>query len=137
MNPNGTLNTKVPKDFQGLDRFEARKRLIATLEASGQVASIESYQTQLPFGDRSNTLLEPRITHQWFVRMKKLAINALEAVRRKEVEFHPPFWESTYQHWLDNIEDWCISRQLWWGHHAYLVGMTTKAMLMWARTKRM
>ena len=116
MNPNGTLNTKVPKDFQGLDRFEARKRLIATLEASGQVTSIESYKTQLPFGDRSNTLLEPRITHQWFVRMKDLAINALEAVRRKEVEFHPPFWESTYQHWLDNIEDWCISRQLWWGH---------------------
>ena len=122
------INENAPPVYQGLDRFEARKRILADLEAQGLLIETKKHKLMVPRGDRTNAIIEPMLTDQWFVAMSKpapegtftpgksIAQRALEVVDSGEVKFVPEYWTSTYRHWLDNIQDWCISRQLWWGH---------------------
>ena len=118
MNLDGTIsnNNFIPKNLRGLDRFEARKIIIHELEKLGQVEKIEDYTIQLPIGDRSKSVLEPMITDQWFVKTKEIAQDAIQAVETDKIKFVPKNWEKTYFEWMYNIQDWCISRQIWWGH---------------------
>ena len=102
--------------LDGLDRFEARKRIVALLEERELLVQVEPHTHVVPHGDRSNAVIEPYLTDQWYVNVKPLAERALDAVRRGKTRFVPENWEKTYFHWLENIEPWCISRQLWWGH---------------------
>ena len=102
--------------YAGLDRFEARTRVVADLEALGLVEKIDEYAHSVGFSDRTDVPVEPFLSDQWFVSMKQLAEPALEAVRAGEIRFHPERWTRTYEHWMTNIRDWTISRQLWWGH---------------------
>ena len=106
----------APKKFHGMDRFEARKVLLKDLEKENFLVSEKEYESTLPYGDRSDQILEPLLTDQWYVDAKTLAKPAIEAVKSKEIQFVPANWEKTYFQWMDNIQDWCISRQLWWGH---------------------
>ena len=110
------LTDSVPGEFRFLDRFEARKKVVAALEAEGRVVAIEPHVHQVPHGDRSGVPLEPWLTDQWYLDVKPLAARALDAVRRGETRFVPANWEKTFFDWLENILPWCISRQLWWGH---------------------
>jgi valyl-tRNA synthetase len=110
------LNDAVPATYRGLDRFEARKRVVAELEAQGLMEKIEPYTHLVPHGDRSDAVIEPWLTDQWYVDAKTLAKPAIEAVERGLTVFVPRNWEKTYFEWLRNIEPWCVSRQLWWGH---------------------
>ena len=120
--PISILNKKVeiigvaPKKFHGMDRFEARKSILKDLDKEELLVSEEEYESTLPYGDRSDQILEPLLTDQWYVDAKTLAKPAIEAVKSKEIQFVPANWEKTYFQWMDNIQDWCISRQLWWGH---------------------
>ncbi len=114
--PEARLNEAAPEAYRGLDRFEARKRIIADLEALGLLEGVEPHKLMVPRGDRSGAVIEPYLTDQWYVKTAPLAGPAIEAVRSKRVRFIPENWEKTYFEWMDNIEDWCISRQLWWGH---------------------
>jgi valyl-tRNA synthetase len=102
--------------LDGVDRFEARKRIIAIMAAQGLLAKIEPHTHAVPHGDRSNAVIEPRLTDQWYVDAKTLARPALQAVREGRTVFTPKAWEKTYFDWLENIQPWCVSRQLWWGH---------------------
>jgi valyl-tRNA synthetase len=113
---NGTLNDNTPKQYQGLDRTVARERIVEDLNALGLIDKIEPYRTKRPRGDRSGTILEPMLTSQWFVKIEPLAKPAIEAVEKGDIEFSPKHWENTYFAWMRDIKDWCISRQLWWGH---------------------
>ncbi len=113
---NAALNDGVPERFRGLDRFEARRLVVAELEAEGRVAKIEPHKIMVPRGDRSNAILEPWLTDQWYVRVQPLAAPAIEAVENGRIRFVPANWDRTYFEWMRNIKDWCISRQLWWGH---------------------
>jgi valyl-tRNA synthetase len=106
----------VPERYWGMDRFEARKTIVADLEARGLMIRVEDKKIMQPFGDRSGVVIEPYLTDQWFVDAKTLAQPALKAVRNGDTTFIPKNWEKTYFQWLENIEPWCISRQLWWGH---------------------
>ena len=106
----------APEKFHGMDRFEARKVLLEDLEKEKFLVSENEYESTLPYGDRSDQILEPLLTDQWYVDAKTLAKPAIEAVKSKEIQFVPANWEKTYFQWMDNIQDWCISRQLWWGH---------------------
>jgi valyl-tRNA synthetase len=106
----------IPSKYHGLDRFEARKLIVADLEAAGLLVEIKPHKLQVPRGDRSGQVIEPFLTDQWFVKMDDLAKRGLELVESGEVKFVPPNWINTYRHWLENIQDWTISRQLWWGH---------------------
>ncbi|MGD2132379.1 MAG: valine--tRNA ligase [Maricaulaceae bacterium] len=106
----------VPDEYRGLDRFEARKRVVADIDAEGLMIQVEDKSIMQPFGDRSAVVIEPMLTDQWFVDAKTLAKPAIEAVRSGKTTFHPENWAKTYFHWMENIEPWCISRQLWWGH---------------------
>jgi len=110
------LNDNVPERFRGLDRFEARRRVIAELEAAGLVAKIEKHQLKVPRGDRSAAVVEPYLTDQWYVKIAPLAQPAIEAVEQGRTRFVPESWAKTYFEWMRNIKDWCVSRQLWWGH---------------------
>jgi len=110
------LNDQVPEAFRGLDRFEARKRVVAALEAEGLVEKIEPHAHTVPHGDRSGVPIEPWLTTQWYADAKTLAQPAIEAVRSGKTKFVPENWEKTYFHWMENIQPWSISRQLWWGH---------------------
>lgn len=112
----GAMNDQVPLDYQGLDRFEARKRVVEAMEALDCLEKIEDHKQLVPHGDRSGTQLEPRLTDQWFVNAEFLAKKALEAVETGETVFVPDNWKHTYFEWLRNIRPWCISRQIWWGH---------------------
>ena len=114
--PNATLNNHVPIEFQGLDRFVAREKVVATLMANQQLVKTEKRISVIPRGDRSGEIIEPYLTDQWFVKVASLAEPALEAVRQGHIKFYPEVWTKTYYQWMENIEDWCISRQLWWGH---------------------
>ena len=114
--PDASLNDNCPTDFQMLDRFEARKLIIKKLEDEKKLIKIENYTHQVGHSERTNAVVEPYISKQWFLKMDELAKPALEAVNNGEVKFHPNRWVKTYNHWLENIKDWCISRQLWWGH---------------------
>ncbi|NEN75225.1 valine--tRNA ligase [Pelistega sp. NLN82] len=122
------INENAPSQYQGLDRFEARKQIVADLEQQGLLDSIKPHKLMVPRGDRTKTVIEPMLTDQWFVAMSKPAPEgtynpgksitemALEVVRNGQVSFYPENWSNTYYQWLEKIQDWCISRQLWWGH---------------------
>lgn len=122
------INENGPKQFHGLDRFEARKAVVAELEAQNFLVKVEAHKMMQPRGDRTNEVLEPMLTDQWFVAMSKPAPAgtmhpgksitevALEVVANGDIQFYPQNWTTTYNQWLENIQDWCISRQLWWGH---------------------
>ncbi|MFT4080271.1 valine--tRNA ligase [Rhodomicrobium sp.] len=116
LTPTGELNDEVPEAYRGLDRFEARKRVVADLVALDLVEKIEPHLMKVPYGDRSNVVVEPYLTDQWFVDAKTLAEPALVAVREGKTRFVPENWRTVYFQWLENIQPWCISRQLWWGH---------------------
>jgi len=110
------LNDSVPEAYRGLDRFEARKRVLADLERQGLIHRVEEIEHTVPYGDRSGVVIEPWLTDQWYVDAATLAGPAIEAVENGEVVFVPKQWEKTYFEWMRNIQPWCISRQLWWGH---------------------
>ncbi|MBE0622251.1 MAG: valine--tRNA ligase, partial [Burkholderiales bacterium] len=110
------INDSAPEAYRGLDRFEARKRILADLESQGLLVSEKPYKLRVPRSGRTGVIVEPMLTDQWFVKMEGLAQRGLEAVAEGEVRFYPDHWTTTYNHWLENIQDWCISRQLWWGH---------------------
>jgi len=116
LNEDGTLNENCPKEFQGLDRFEARKKVVHLLKEKGFLEKIEDYKTTIPYGDRSNTVVEPFLTHQWFCNAEELAKQAMKVVKDGDTKFFPSNWEKTYFQWMENIRPWCISRQIWWGH---------------------
>jgi len=111
-----TINDNAPEAYRGMDRYVARKQIVADLEAAGLLDKIADHKLMVPRGDRTNAVIEPFLTDQWFVNAKPLADKALEVVRNGQMRFVPKNWENTYFQWLDNIQDWCISRQLWWGH---------------------
>ena len=106
----------APEKFHGMDRFDARAELLNDLKENDCLIKESEYESTLPYGDRSDQILEPLLTDQWYVDAKTLAKPAIEAVKTKEITFVPANWEKTYFQWMDNIQDWCVSRQLWWGH---------------------
>ena len=110
------INELAPSKYQGMDRFDARKQVVQDLETAGLVDKIEPHKLKVPRGDRSGVVIEPYLTHQWYVAIQSLADPAIEAVENGDIEFVPKNWENTYFAWMRNIQDWCISRQLWWGH---------------------
>ena len=110
------INANAPEKYQGLDRYDARKVVLADLEAAGLLVEEKKHKLQVPRGDRTGQVIEPYLTWQWFVKMDGLAARGLELVETGKVRFVPENWINTYRHWLGNIQDWCISRQLWWGH---------------------
>ncbi len=112
----GKINDNAPKDYIGLDRFVARKKLLNDLKENEYLVEEKNIKNKVPFGDRSNSIIEPFLTEQWFVDAKKLAVNAKKIVKIKKINFFPSNWQKTYFQWMNNIEPWCISRQLWWGH---------------------
>ncbi|HWP94449.1 MAG TPA: valine--tRNA ligase [Gammaproteobacteria bacterium] len=114
--PDATLNENSPAAYRGLDRFEARRRIVANLEALGLIEATKPHKLMVPRGDRSNAVVEPYLTDQWYMKMAPLAAPAIAAVERGEIRFVPENWSKTYFQWMRNIQDWCISRQLWWGH---------------------
>ncbi len=116
MDEKGRMNESVPKEYEGLDRFECRKQLVKDLEAKGYLVKAEPYAYNLGKCYRCETVIEPYLSDQWFVKMKPLATPALRVVHQGKVKFHPERWEKVYEHWMTNIRDWCISRQIWWGH---------------------
>lgn len=116
LTPDAKINDQAPLSYQGLDRFEARKKIVADLSLEGLLEKIEPHQLNVPRGERSGAVVEPYITSQWFIKAKPLAEPAIAAVKNKQIEFVPESWTKIYYQWLENIEDWCISRQLWWGH---------------------
>lgn len=112
----GTINKNAPLDYQGMDRFVAREQIIQDLDKAGLLVKTEPHKLKVPRGEKSNVIIEPLLTDQWYVKTKPLAQPAIEAVQKGEIRFIPENWNKTYFQWMENIEDWCISRQLWWGH---------------------
>ena len=112
----GKVNDNAPKEYIGLDRFEARKRILKELKEKQFFVKEENIKNKVPYGDRSNSIIEPFLTEQWFVDTKKLSVKAKDIVNSKKTNFFPANWSKTYFQWMNNIEPWCISRQLWWGH---------------------
>jgi valyl-tRNA synthetase len=110
------INENGPKQFQGMDRYAARKAVVAQLERDGFLAGADPHKMMVPKSGRTGVVVEPMLTDQWFVKMEGMAKDGLDVVKRGEVKFIPEHWTATYNHWLQNIQDWCISRQLWWGH---------------------
>ena len=110
------LNENVPPSYQGLDRFDARDKVIAEMEVLGLLEKIEDNEMTVPYGDRSDVIIEPWLTDQWFVDAKTLAKPAVKAVEEGRTKFVPKYWENTYFEWMRNIQPWCVSRQIWWGH---------------------
>src|SRR6185369_10852171 len=113
-----TLDAKIKggTKYDGLDRFEARKKVLADLETQQLLVSAKPYKLRMPRSGRTGVIVEPMLTDQWFVKMEGLAKAGLAAVTKGDVKFYPEHWTTTYNQWLENIQDWCISRQLWWGH---------------------
>jgi valyl-tRNA synthetase len=116
MTPEAAMSDAVPERFRGLDRVEARREVVRAFEEAGLLEGVEDHPHAVPHCYRCNTVVEPRLSDQWFVKMKPLAEPALAASRDGRVRFHPERYTKIYEHWLENIRDWCISRQLWWGH---------------------
>ncbi|MDP1559049.1 MAG: valine--tRNA ligase [Nitrosomonas sp.] len=112
----GKINDLAPVEYQGMDRFDARKKLLSELEVQGFLVETKPHKLMAPRGDRTNAIIEPMLTDQWYVAMEGLAKRGLEVVANGEVKFTPDNWSHVYNQWLENIQDWCISRQLWWGH---------------------
>ncbi len=110
------MNDNAPEAYRGMDRYVARKAVVADLEKLGFLKKVVPHKHQVPVGDRTGVVLEPMLTDQWFMQMEGLAKRGLDVVANGEVKFFPEHWTATYNHWLNNIQDWCISRQLWWGH---------------------
>ncbi|MEJ2756562.1 MAG: class I tRNA ligase family protein, partial [Gammaproteobacteria bacterium] len=113
---NAHINDTAPAAYRGLERFAARRQIVADLDALGLLEKIEDHTLSVPRGDRSGTIIEPYLTTQWYVKTAPLAEPAIQAVENGDIEFVPKNWENTYFAWMRNIQDWCISRQLWWGH---------------------
>ena len=116
LNIDGTLNQNVPETYRGLNVKEARKKVISEMKSLNLLERVEEYKTTIPKGDRSNSILEPLLTKQWFLDVKKMSKVAIKVVKKGDTKFVPQNWENTYFSWMNNIQDWCISRQLWWGH---------------------
>ena len=114
-NDNGTLNA-YGLHYEGVDRFEVRKGIEKELNEKGYLIKVEDHQNKVGYSERTNAVIEPKLSLQWFVNMKELAEPALENVMNGKIQFHPSKFKNTYRHWMENIKDWCISRQLWWGH---------------------
>lgn len=110
------INDNAPEAYRGLDRFDARKQIVADLDAQGVLVKVEDHTLKVPRGDRTGAVIEPYLTDQWYVAVESLAKPAIEAVETGEIKFVPENWSKTYYQWMHNIQDWCISRQLWWGH---------------------
>lgn len=123
MNADGTISEEGEL-YVGLDRFEVRKQIAVDLETAGNLVKIEDYTNKVGFSERTDAVIEPRLSLQWWVSMKELSEPALENVMNDTIRFHPPKFKNTYRHWMENVRDWCISRQLWWGHRipAYFYG---------------
>ena len=142
-NDDGTLSDKAQL-LVGVDRFEARKQIIPMLEAAGNLVKIEDYNNKVGYSERTHVPIEPKLSAQWFIRMSDLAKPALEAVESDAIRFYPSKFKNLYRHWMENIKDWCISRQLWWGHRipvyylpdgSFVVAETEAEALELARTK--
>lgn len=145
MNPNGTLTNDAGK-YAGMDRFKVRKEIAKELEELGYLVKVEDHINKVGFSERTDAVIEPRLSLQWFVKMKDLSKPALDHVVNGDIKFHPAKFINTYKHWMENIKDWCISRQLWWGHRIpafyfgegtndYVVARTFEEALEKARTK--
>lgn len=117
INPDGTLNEacEMP-EFIGKDRFEVRKLIVKKLREAGLIVEEKEFITKIGRSERTNTVVEPKLSEQWFIRMKEVSRQAMEAVEKDEIRLHPAKFKNTYRHWMENVRDWCISRQLWWGH---------------------
>ncbi len=126
-NDNGTLNEKALL-YVGEDRFAVREKIVADLKKLDQIAKIEEYTNKVGYSERTNAVIEPKLSMQWFLRMKKLSEPALENVMNDNITLHPAKFKNTYRHWMENVKDWCISRQLYWGHRipAYYIGDTNE-----------
>ncbi|WP_223669657.1 valine--tRNA ligase [Kangiella shandongensis] len=116
LTPTAHVNDNAPETYRGLDRYEARKKIVEDFETLGLMEKIEPHKLKVPRGDRSGVVIEPYLTPQWYVKIAPLAEPALKAVKDGDIKFVPENWSNTYYHWMENIQDWCISRQLWWGH---------------------
>ncbi|MCW3089725.1 MAG: valine--tRNA ligase [Ferruginibacter sp.] len=115
LNDDGTLS-EAAQIFIGVERFEARKKVVERLQAENFLVKVEDYTSEVGYSERTDTVVEPRLSMQWWVKMKDLSSPALKAVTEEEIKFYPPKFKNTYRYWMENIRDWCISRQLWWGH---------------------
>lgn len=115
MNDDGTMS-EAAQLYIGMDRFAVRKKIVEDLETAGHIEKIEEYTNQVGFSERTDVVVEPRLSLQWWVSMKELSAPALSAVMEDEIHFHPAKFKNLYRHWMENVKDWCISRQLWWGH---------------------
>jgi valyl-tRNA synthetase len=115
-NEDAWSNENVPEPFSNLDRFKVRKAVLENLKELNLLEKEEKHHISVPRGERSNIVIEPRLSHQWYVKTEEMAAKANEAVNKGEIKFHPSNWVKTYFNWMNNIEDWCISRQIWWGH---------------------
>ncbi len=142
-NDNGTLSEAAGL-YVGLDRFEVRKRIEADLATAGLLEKVEAYTNKVGHSERTNAVIEPKLSMQWFLKMDKISKPALEAVMNDDVKFHPAKFKNVYRHWMENVKDWCISRQLWWGHRipayflpkgGYVVAETPEEALALAREK--
>lgn len=142
-NDNGTLSEAAGM-YVGMDRFEVRKQIEKDLEAAGLLEKVEAYTNKVGFSERTNVAIEPKLSMQWFLKMEHLAKPALAAVMNDEIKFYPPKYKNTYKYWMENIKDWCISRQLWWGHRipayflpegGYVVAETVEEALQLAKQK--
>jgi len=110
------INDEAPEKYQGMDRYVARKQIVADLDAAGLLEDVKDHKLMVPRGDRSGSVVEPYLTDQWYVAVESLAKPAIDAVKNGDIKFIPGNWDKTYYEWMNNIQDWCISRQIWWGH---------------------
>ena len=142
-NDNGTISEAAGM-YIGMDRFEVRKQIEKDLEAAGLLEKTEAYTNKVGYSERTNVVIEPKLSMQWFLKMEHLAQIALEPVMKDEIKFYPAKYKNTYRHWMENIKDWCISRQLWWGHRipayflpegGYVVAVTDEEALKLAKEK--
>ena len=142
-NDNGTIS-EAGVLYVGMDRFDVRKQIAKDLQEAGLLEKVEDYDNKVGYSERTNVVIEPKLSMQWFVKMDKLAAPALNAVMKDEIKFHPDKFKNIYRHWMENIKDWCISRQLWWGHRipayylpqgGFVVAATPEEALKLAREK--
>ena len=142
-NDNGTIS-EAGGLYVGMDRFDVRKQIAKDLQKAGLLEKVEDYDNKVGYSERTNVVIEPKLSMQWFVKMDKLAAPALDAVMKDEIKFHPDKFKNIYRHWMENIKDWCISRRLWWGHRipayylpqgGFVVAATPEEALKLAREK--